>query len=89
VPVTAQAQAASMTAELLSRFHYAPKPLDDAMSQKIFDRYLKALDGEKLFFLKSDIDLFWPVRDKLDDAHQGARTGNAVCHVRPVPAALA
>jgi carboxyl-terminal processing protease len=68
VPVTAQAQAASMTAELLSRFHYAPKPLDDAMSQKIFDRYLKALDGEKLFFLKSDIDLFWPVRDKLDDA---------------------
>jgi hypothetical protein len=30
------------------------------MSQKIFDRYLKALDGEKLFFLKSDIDLFWP-----------------------------
>jgi hypothetical protein len=68
VPVTAQAQAASMTAELLTRFHYAPKPLDDAMSQKIFDRYLKTLDGEKLFFLKTDIDQFGPARDKLDDA---------------------
>jgi carboxyl-terminal processing protease len=68
LPVSAQTQAASMTAELLTRFHYAPKPLDDAMSQKIFDRYLKTLDGEKLFFLKTDIDQFGPARDKLDDA---------------------
>ncbi len=67
-PALEQVQAAAMTAELLTRFHYAPKPLDDAMSLKIFDRYLKSLDPEKLFFLQSDIDQFSPARDKLDDA---------------------
>jgi len=67
-PAQQQAQAAAMTAELLTRFHYAPVALDDAMSQKIFDRYLKSLDPEKLFFVQADIDRFSPVRDKLDDA---------------------
>jgi carboxyl-terminal processing protease len=31
-------------------------PLDDAMSEKIFDRYFKSLDAEKLFFTQADID---------------------------------
>lgn len=67
-PLHQQAQAATFTAEFLTRFHYKPLPLDDAMSQKIFDRYLKSLDPEKLFFIQSDVDQFALSRTKLDDA---------------------
>jgi carboxyl-terminal processing protease len=64
----AQAQAAVWASMLLARHHYKAMPLDDAMSEKIFDAYFKSLDGEKLFFLQSDVDQFAPIRNKLDDA---------------------
>ena len=67
-PVPAQTQAAVWASMLLARHHYKAVPLDDAMSEKIFDRYFKSLDGEKLFFLQSDIDQFEVVRTKFDDA---------------------
>lgn len=67
-PVPQQSRAARLAAEVLARYHYKPAPLDDAMSEKIFDRYLKALDREKLFFIQSDIDQFTGVRTKLDNA---------------------
>ncbi|WP_367178088.1 carboxy terminal-processing peptidase [Undibacterium sp.] len=67
-PLQQQAQAAAMTAQFLTRFHYKTVPLDDAMSEKIFDRYLKALDSEKLFFVQADIDKFAYARTKMDDA---------------------
>lgn len=67
-PTADQGEAAIWAMRFLSRFHYKPIPLDDAMSEKIFDGYLDSLDGEHLFFTKADIDLFSPSRDKLDDA---------------------
>jgi len=67
-PLVQQGQAARISAEILTRSHYKKVPLDDALSSKIFDRYLKDLDGEKLFFMQSDIDAFATNRDKLDDA---------------------
>ncbi len=67
-PLQQQMQAAAMTAQFLTRFHYKTMPLDDAMSQKIFDRYLKSLDPEKLFFVQTDIDQFVAARTKMDDA---------------------
>lgn len=70
-PLPQQIQAANMTAEFFTRFHYKAVPLDDAMSEKIFDRYLKSLDGDRIFFIQSDIDQFSAARDKLDDAILG------------------
>ncbi|MCV2354359.1 carboxy terminal-processing peptidase [Paucibacter sp. B2R-40] len=67
-PLPQQGQAATMSAQILTRHHYKAQPLDDAMSEKIFDRYLKSLDPEKLFFLQSDIDQFAAARTKMDDA---------------------
>ena len=67
-PTTDQAEAAIWAMRFLSRFHYKPMPLDDAMSQKMFDAYLDGLDGDHLFFTRADIDTFAAVRDKLDDA---------------------
>jgi len=67
-PLIEQSQAARLAAELLTRYHYKAVPLDDAMSEKIFDRYLKSLDGEKYFFIQADIDQLQAARTKLDDA---------------------
>lgn len=47
-PDVQEAQAAHLAAGLLSRYHYKAMPLDDALSSKIFDQYLKSLDPEKL-----------------------------------------
>ena len=67
-PAPQQAQAAHLSAEFLTRYHYRHIPLDNALSTKIFDNYLKALDGERVFFLQSDLDHFASARSKLDDA---------------------
>jgi len=67
-PVLQEAQAAHLTAELLARYHYKGMPLDDALSEKIFDQYLKSLDSEKLFFVQADIDQLSGDRTKLGDA---------------------
>lgn len=63
-----QTKTAAISAELLSRFHYKATPLDDALSQKIFEHYLKALDSEKYFFTQADIDRFSGLRTRFDDA---------------------
>ncbi|MGZ8982794.1 MAG: carboxy terminal-processing peptidase [Methylotenera sp.] len=67
-PLQQQSQAAHLTAEVLSRYHYKPVKLDDISSSKIFDNYVKSLDGQRVFFLQADIDRFAYARTKLDDA---------------------
>ncbi len=67
-PAVQEAKAARLAAELLSRYHYKPTALDDALSSRMFDRYLKSLDPEKLYFLQSDIDRLGVSRTRLDDA---------------------
>ena len=67
-PVPQEAQAAHLTAEVLARYHYKMVPIDDALSQKIFDKYLKSLDPEKLFFVQDDIDNFSRERARLGTA---------------------
>ncbi|MFT7774195.1 carboxy terminal-processing peptidase [Roseateles sp.] len=67
-PAVQEAKAARLAAELLSRYHYKAVPLDDALSSKVFDQYLRALDPEKSYFLQSDIDRIGVERSRLDDA---------------------
>ncbi|TMV02095.1 carboxy terminal-processing peptidase [Brucella haematophila] len=67
-PLPQQVQAARLTAEFLTRFHYKPVPLDDALSTKIMDRFIKSLDPDRLIFLKSDVDGFMANKAKIDDA---------------------
>ncbi|MCA0188658.1 MAG: carboxy terminal-processing peptidase [Proteobacteria bacterium] len=67
-PTIEQAQAAYLGSMFLSRYHYAVRPLDDALSSEIFDRYLKSLDPERLYFTQADIDSFAELRTRLDDA---------------------
>ena len=67
-PTKQASQAAHLTAEVLTRYHYKTMPLDDALSEKIYDGYLKSLDSDKLFFVQSDIDQLSNIRSKLDDS---------------------
>ncbi len=67
-PALDQEQAAQLSARFLTRFHYDPQPLDDAMSQKIYKAYLDDLDGEKVFFTQADLAKFAPLKTQLDDA---------------------
>ena len=68
MPQEQQAQAALLSAKVLGHYSYRDIALDDRLSSKIFDNYLKQLDSEKIFFLQADIDHFAYARTKLDDA---------------------
>jgi carboxyl-terminal processing protease len=67
-PLPQQSQAARLAAEILTRYHYKTMPLDDAMSEKIFDQYMKSLDPEKMFLIQADIDQLAANKKVLDDA---------------------
>ncbi len=67
-PTATEAQAAQLSARFLTRFHYDAKPLDNAMSERIYKAYFKLLDGEKVFFTQQDMDKFAPLKTKFDDA---------------------
>ena len=67
-PVKQQSQAALLSANILDRHQYRHVALDDNLSAQIFDNYLKALDGHKMFFMQADIDHFASARTQLDDA---------------------
>ncbi|MDQ3206576.1 MAG: S41 family peptidase, partial [Pseudomonadota bacterium] len=69
-PTTDQATAAKLVYGLLSdsRYAYRPRPLDDALSADMYDRYLEALDSGKQFLTADDIARFVGFRTRLDDA---------------------
>lgn len=57
-------------AELLEELedkHYSRILFDDQYSASLFDAYISALDGSKLYFLQSDIDTLNVYRYSLDD----------------------
>ncbi|MCW8092291.1 carboxy terminal-processing peptidase [Alteromonas sp. ASW11-130] len=65
---TQHSVAAKRVSALFTRAHYKEIALDDALSTKIFDRYLRSLDHNKQIFLQSDIERFEAYRNKFDDA---------------------
>lgn len=67
-PQKQQAQAAQLSAQFLTRFSYKPIPLDDALSAKVLDRYIKSLDPDHMLFLQADIDKFMSERNEIDDS---------------------
>lgn len=69
-PSADQGQTARMLHGLLSssRYHYSPRPLDDALSAELYKRFLDSLDDQRLFFLQSDVTQFERYRHALDDA---------------------
>jgi carboxyl-terminal processing protease len=52
---------------ILSRYHYKKVKIDDSLSFLLFERYLKALDFNRLYFFKADISEFEKYKYTLDD----------------------
>ena len=50
--------------------HYSQKPLDNAMSSKIFNLYLNRLDPAHFYFLEDDVDKFRKYELRVDDMLQ-------------------
>lgn len=60
-------RAGQVVAELLSRYHYNDLPVDDALSESVYETYFEALDPQRFYFLASDIAEFSDRADQLDN----------------------
>ena len=56
-----------MVARLMQDDHLSSRDLDDTISMRAFDMFIKNLDPLKAYFLKSDIEEFSKYKDQLDD----------------------
>src|SRR5262249_26603439 len=68
VPLDVQSRTSLTIVEQLRHNHYLQKPLDDAESSAIFDKYLEELDPSRVYFMASDIQALEKYRYELDDA---------------------
>lgn len=58
--------------QIIEELHYSRPRIDNSFSSAILDRYLDTLDGNRLYFLNSDISSFGRYRYELDER---ARSG--------------
>jgi len=52
---------------VLDKLHYDPKIINDDFSVNVYDDFINAVDSQKRFLLKSDIELFSQYRLLIDD----------------------
>lgn len=69
-PTATQKKVEELVAQILANYHYRRVPLNDSLSSKVFDAYIKELDGNKVFFLESDIKDLEKYRFEIDDQLQ-------------------
>jgi carboxyl-terminal processing protease len=67
-PSAADRQITFAVATLMERTHLTGQMLDDKISERCLDTFVKELDPLKLFFYQSDVDEFKHRRTLLDDA---------------------
>jgi carboxyl-terminal processing protease len=65
-PYTDEAKVAATTARLLQKSSYAGHQDTETISGKFVDRYLDMLDGNRIYFLQSDIEEFAPYHTNLE-----------------------
>ena len=66
-PRATDRQITRVVAQLLGKEHLSKHPLDDEMSQRCLDNFLKSLDPMKLYFYEGDVARFTTRRHELDD----------------------
>ena len=60
--------------DALTSIHYQPKVVDDSLSSKVFDFYIKSLDSQKRFLHEGDIEELKVYRYELDDELKSGST---------------
>jgi carboxyl-terminal processing protease len=66
-PSDGQRATARKIGRILEEAHYSRVPIDDKLSEQVFQRYLDFLDGQRSYFLSSDIADFQKYRLQFDD----------------------
>jgi carboxyl-terminal processing protease len=56
-----------LVTEFIQKSHYSHISVDDELSSRVMDRYIEALDGNRMYLLESDIEFFENYRYQLDD----------------------
>ena len=56
-----------LVTEFIQKSHYLHISVDDDLSSRVMDRYIESLDGNRMYLLASDIELFESYRYQLDD----------------------
>src|SRR5260370_34016867 len=72
-PTDTQRATARKVGRILEEAHYSRAALDDRMSDVVYHRYLEFLDGQRSYFLTSDIEEFNAYRLRFGDM---IRTGD-------------
>ncbi len=67
-PTDRERRVSKLVSTIIERSHYRQSPINDQVSSLVLDRYIEALDGQRSFFLASDIAEFERYRYQLDDA---------------------
>lgn len=67
MPQENQVNVELLVTQILRQHHYRKIDLDDSISSVILDNYIGALDGDKIYFLASDIENFEQYRNTIDD----------------------
>jgi carboxyl-terminal processing protease len=66
-PSDNQRAVARKIGEILERYHYRHATIDGHFSSQVYERYLDFLDGQRSYFLASDIAEFEPWRMRFDE----------------------
>lgn len=66
-PVPRHEKIGQLVTEFIQKSHYRHADVDDELSSKVLDRYIEALDNNRMYFLASDIAAFEQFRYQLDD----------------------
>ncbi len=66
-PTETQKKVERLVFGILSNYHYRKIPVNDSLSSKIFDAYIKDLDPNKVFFLASDVAEMEKYRFTIDE----------------------
>lgn len=67
-PSDRHAKISRLVTTLFERSHYRQIRVDDQVSSDVLDRYIEVMDGNRQYFLASDIRRFESYRFELDDA---------------------
>ena len=75
MPQEKQVNVELLITQILRQHHYRKIDLNDSISSVILDNYIGALDGDKIYFLASDIENFEQYRNSIDN---DLKSGNLV-----------
>jgi carboxyl-terminal processing protease len=76
-PTDREQRVAKLVSTVIERQHYRQSPVNDQVSSLVLDLFIEALDGQRSFFLASDIAEFEQFRYKFDDAVTSGSLGPA------------